>query len=238
MAKIHAFTNLIVLFISISILSACAPVSNQSPQDGSLSYRGGSLEEPLHQHSPVFIIEKPEHDYNRIATPVPVLNGKDKPTISMDTESATVFAEERVWEGNSGNYTNLIYRIHFSEIPFRLWPLHLGAGKNIGLFVIITINDNNQPLLITTLHTCGCYLSFTPTSYLDPKYFPDNWSIDRQYIYGEDLPAFLKFQNNQSSEKITLLLRESTHRVKNIFIGDETPPTLLKNKFTISPSLT
>lgn len=225
MTRIHYIFSQIACFLCIVFLSSCAPVSHYPTPDQTLTYSSNPDEDgPLHQHSPVFVIEHPEYDYNKIGTPVAHLRKPDKPTISIDTKQATVFAEERNWQGSHGNYTNLIYRIHFSEIPFRIWPLHLGAGKNIGLFVIITLNQDNQPILITTLHTCGCYLAVIPTSFLAPEYFPENWTQERrQNVYGESLPGVLEFKEATPTPKITILIRESTHRVKDVRIEPATP---------------
>lgn len=217
MRRIHAVFSLMVLSLLLSLLSACAPVRKLPPPQQLLAYRtqGEGL---LHQHSPVFVVEYPEHEYNRIGTPKAETFDAGSHRVYMDTGHATVFAEQRTWQGQKGSYTNLIYRIHFSEIPFRFLPFRLGAGKNIGLFVIITINADKQPLLVTTLHTCGCYLAFVPTSFLDPASLPDNWNQQQQYIYGEFLPGILPFQKGPPAEKVNILLRDGTHRVKNIWI--------------------
>lgn len=224
---------MLLLLVTI-VLSACASTDNRPILSVSPEITDNIRLDPLHLHSPAFIIENPEHDYNRIATPE-VTQADDTIQLLMNTDRATVYAEERVWQGQYGKYTNLIYRIHFSEIPLQVWPIHLGAGKNIGLFIIITLNDTNMPVLITTLHTCGCYLSFTPTSYLSPVHFPENWPEGEQYIYGEYLPTLLKYQEEHPIERLTLLIRDSTHRVKDISLSSNslTPPQ--NDSYTIAP---
>ena len=80
-------------------------------------------------------------------------------------------------------YTNFIYRIHFPEVPFDWYNLHITTGKNPGLLIIYTIEDPTAKLvLITTVHTCGCYLAFFPTEDLAKEAYPPNWPEETQCL--------------------------------------------------------
>ncbi len=171
--------------------------------------------------APVFVIENPEKPYNKIGIPV-VKEGKDSSDIIViDPSIPGIFVDERHFETAGGGYSNLIYRIHFPGIPFDLIPFQLGAGKNVGLMVIVTLNSSKLPVLYTTVHTCGCYLAFIPTSYMPDKAFPANWPQETQKVYLESLPAMLDFEGFVADNKrIMVLLRNGSHRVRDIRMGN------------------
>ncbi len=170
--------------------------------------------------APVFLIENPHVALNRIGTPKAVLNAANEETVFVDSSQATIYTETRDFTTLRGAYKNLIYRIHFKEVPLKIQPFYLGAGKNVGLIVIITVNAKNQPLLYTTVNTCGCYIAFIPTSYLPKQSFPGDWEKQRQSVFSENLPGFLKYKA-VNKEKIMILLRHGSHRVKDIWIEEE-----------------
>ncbi|MCF6267949.1 MAG: hypothetical protein L3J57_15635, partial [Desulfuromusa sp.] len=116
----------------------------------------------LNRYAPVFWIEEHAAAYNRIGAVRAMAEDK----IFIDPKSAVIYAEERQFSTAKAEYTNLIYRVHFPEVPGGFSPYFLGAGKNVGLLIILTLNAQGQPLLVTSVHSCGCYLAFIPTSYL------------------------------------------------------------------------
>jgi len=204
----------IILFLAVSTLCSCGSHSQSDTGPVLLAYHvdGDTL---LARNSPTFVVERANDDWNRIATPV-VKKENQKAKVTLDSSRATIYTEIRHWTGSKDRYTNLIYRVHFPETPFRLIPFNLTAGKNVGLLVIITLNSRQQPLLVTTVHTCGCYLAFLPTSYLDRQSWPPSWSADRQRVYGEILPGLLQLEHNFAKTPLILKIRESTHRVKEV----------------------
>ncbi|WP_419177061.1 hypothetical protein [Desulfosediminicola sp.] len=212
-----------VIFI-VSLMSSCSLHHTNVPESNLLSYDvdGDSL---LAQNAPTFVIERPGDDWNRIASPVIQENHRER-KVTLDSDTATIYAETRRWKGARDVYTNLIYRVHFTKIPFRLIPFNLTAGKNVGLMVIITINSRKEPVLVTTVHTCGCYLAFIPTSHLDQHSWPENWKSERQRIYGEILPGMLTIEQGFEESPLVLLLRESTHRVKDVHLHSDSESQL------------
>jgi hypothetical protein len=174
----------------------------------------------LGQYAPVFLIENHKERYNLIGTPAVEITKNTKERIYVDPEKATVYAQKRMFKTLKSTYTNLVYRVHFEKIPGGLVSFHLGKGDNIGLIVIITVNSRNEPILYTTLHTCGCYLGFVPTSYMPASGFPDGWERGRQEVYSENLPGFLDFKGaSLDRNKTVILLRNETHRVKDIWLS-------------------
>lgn len=217
MKRNHNAGCMIAFSLVLLFLSSCSSIQTLPPSDQLLNYnsKGEGL---TYRQVPTFIVEYPQYEYNRIGTPKVYTHKALGPRVAIDPEQATIFTEERRWQGSKGEYTNLIYRIHFSKIPNSIIPFHIGAGENIGLLVIITLNENEQPLLITTLHTCGCYLAIVPTSYLLPESLPENWNYGQQDIYGELLPGILMYQDTTPDERVSILLRDGTHRVKGLWL--------------------
>ncbi len=205
-----------VILIFLLGLSACASVPKPAPVESALHY----LPEPgvslLAKYAPVFWVEKYQVDYNRIGE----VKAKTPQKIWIDPDSPILYAEQRSFSTSKGEYTNLIYRVHFQKIPSGLSPFYLGAGKNVGLLLIVTLNKNQQPLLFTTMHTCGCYLAFLPTSFLPPQNLPKGWKSDRQEIYGESLPTFLDYADNAPrTKRLQIRLRPETHRVMDLWLA-------------------
>lgn len=168
--------------------------------------------------SPVFLLENTDKPYNRIGTPTVALDESTKEPVVVDPDKSAVYVHKSRFETAKGIYTNLIYRIHFQKVPFGIIPFYLGAGKNVGLIVVVTLNSRQTPVLYTTVHTCGCYLAFIPTSFLPESSLPDNWNIAApQKVYGEILPGILNFDNDLfRPAKAMIQIRDGTHRVKAV----------------------
>jgi hypothetical protein len=169
----------------------------------------------LEKYAPAFILEDTAKSYNRIGTPAVRDNGDGSgaPDVYIDPFRPTIYSMIQKFEEHGRAYTNLIYRIHFEKIPF----IQLTAGRNVGLIVIITLNQDNQPLLLTTVHTCGCYLAIVPTSNLAPKTYPESWNVGGQDVYGEHLPGLIKInQPKNDPDKFVFRIRAGTHRIMNL----------------------
>lgn len=204
----------LILFASF-LLHSCATIP--SPSD----YRENAFaaEENNDIYSPVFIIENSTESYKNIFLAGVVINGSWRSDFVVDPKTATVYFKKETFNTGSASYTNLVYRVHFEKVPFSLYPFYLTTGKNVGIFVVITLNKESQPVLFTTVHTCGCYIAFIPTSYLPEKSFPDKWDKKGQTVFGEELPGLLNYPKEfNSSLKPVIRLRSGTHRVKDLFI--------------------
>ena len=170
----------------------------------------GSL---LTQYAPAFIIENDQHAYNRIGTPTASIAPDGQEVISIDPDVATIYTRVDTFKTLRGNYTNLLYRIHFEQVPNGLIK-----GKNVGLLFIVTLDQDNRPLLYTSLHTCGCYLAFVPTTVMPEEFYPEQWQVSRQMIYGENLPARLHITGDSATLTPAFLIKDSSHRVKDILL--------------------
>jgi hypothetical protein len=171
--------------------------------------------------APLFRIHHHDEAHNRIGTPTVTFDGDGDEIVSVSPGKPTIYTQSRTFVTDKGRYLNLIYRIHFQKIPFRLFPFHLTAGKNVGLFVIITLNDKQKPVLVTTVHTCGCYMASIPTTNLPEASRPDDWPSNTVPVYGETLPSILPY-DTIANPRLLVTIRPDVHRVMNLEIVDQT----------------
>jgi hypothetical protein len=197
------------------MFSSCAFYPEAPQWQNSIVYTGEDREDLLHRNAPVFVAEEANDKYNRIGTPVAEID-QDQEVVRVDSDVGAIYTSVRHFSTQRGEYTNIIYRVHFSEVPLH----HLGAGKNVGLLVIVTLDDKERPLLYTLVHTCGCYLAFIPTSYLPETSWKKDWKIGRRSVYGENLPSYLAFSGAQQHNLI-VHLRPGTHRAQNVWLMTE-----------------
>ncbi len=167
--------------------------------------------------APLFVVAGQDQPANLIGTPAARRDQAGCVQVFVDPALPSVYFQEQTFSTSQGTYTNLIYRVHFPEVPFSLLPLHLTAGKNGGLFVVITINDQEEPVLVTTLHTCGCYLAIIPTSFLPETAYPSGWRAAGQRIYGVALPGRIAFAAGVAPRlKVEIVIRDGDHRVADV----------------------
>ncbi|MFP3983055.1 MAG: hypothetical protein ACLFV2_05110 [Desulfurivibrionaceae bacterium] len=217
---------LLLLIISVFLLSG--PVSCAvKPERDALRSRvtayvpSADRGEAFHRFAPVFVAEGSGEPHNRIGTPSAGYSG-DREEIHVDPSLPTVYVRRQHFSSGSDDYTNLIYRIHFPEVPCSIVSFHLTCGDNGGLLIYITLDEEDSPVLITTVHTCGCYLAFVPTNHLAKRSYPDNWDKDGQKVYGEVLPGGIVYSSSpeNSEERLVVRLRRDTHRVRDVAVAD------------------
>ena len=210
----------VIPLLAALLLSSCASTPKLPPLSELKVYEVSGDKSLLSSYSPLFIIENHDDRFNLIGTAVAEVTEDGREEISIDHSRPTIYTERRNFQTSRGSYTNLIYRIHFERVPFGLIPFHIGQGENVGLFTIVTLNSKNEPLLYTTVHTCGCYIAFVPTSYMPSGALPRGWGEGRQTVFGESLPSILSFNGLALDEtKTMLLIREGSHRVKDIWLA-------------------
>ena len=206
------------LFLLI-FLSACVTFPQHETNNNQLAYIADDDETISRRHLPVFIIANPNEKYNLIGTPSVKITGETKEEVYVSHERPTIYSETRKFTTPKNSYTNLIYRIHFEKVPFSIFPFFLGWGNNVGLIVVVTLNNEGRPILYTTVQTCGCYLAFIPTSYLPQDAFPDGWNNKTQTVYGESLPGSLNLKDIPFDQAtIQIFIKTGTHRVEDISV--------------------
>lgn len=218
----------ITMVMSIFLLGGCAGLifEENLPRQ---AYAASGVDE-FSRHMPVIVSERPRHSYNRMGQPEVIKQG-DQLQLRINPDMAMVYTEKRLFETANGHYTNLIYRLHFEKVPFSLLPFNLTTGKNVGLLLVVTLNSEQQAVLVTTVHTCGCYLAMQPTNDLPEVAYPDNWNTHQQSVYGAVLPGLLKLDGT-ADEKLVIYLQGETHRVNHI---DILPLHRVKTQYASQP---
>ena len=197
--------------LSVCFLAGCA--AEQSLQRPLMAYVAVDDGSRFAKHAPVFIVEAADEEFNRIGTPEASLDEDGAERIFVDPGTPASFVREMPFETEKAKYTNLVYRIHFERVP--AWNLTM--GRNVGLFAIVTLDQQERPILLTTVHTCGCYLAFVPTSHLPESYLPEDWCEEVQVAYGETLPCRIRLTDaSGTDQRIVITIRDETHRVRDI----------------------
>lgn len=169
------------------------------------------------RYAPILVPEYAGPSYNRIGKPSARYDSRGRERIFVDPDSAVVYVQQQDFETDRGRYTNLIYRVHFERVPFSLIPFHLTTGKNSGLLFVVTLDEQERPVLLTTVHTCGCYLAQVPTRYLPREAYPKNWNESGQKVFGMRLPGLLDYPERFDIDyRPIIFLKHGTHRIKDI----------------------
>ncbi|SCY76213.1 hypothetical protein [Desulfoluna spongiiphila] len=207
-----------LLIFLLLVFGSCATRSVPPTPHGVVAFIPPEEDTLLSRYAPAFVVEEPEKRYNLVGTPTAEAGEDGKEEIRVDPWRATVYTETRRFDTDGGTWTNLVYRVHFQETPGGLLPYYLGKGKNVGLIVVVTLDRNGQPVLYTTVHTCGCYLAFVPTTFLADAARPHGWPKDRQTVHSENLPAVIDIKGSPDAYRLMVLLRDATHRVRNMWV--------------------
>jgi hypothetical protein len=214
MMLIYRFT---VLFAAawVLFLSGCArPPSTSLPE--STLYLPAPPEATSSANTPAFLVKDADQKFNKIGSPAARPDDDQQPNIYVDPENPAVFFETRKFSTAKGRYTNLVYRIHFPEVPLSWTSINLTAGQNPGILFIYTLDEAENLLLVTTVHSCGCYLAFFPTEAMPRESLPIEWKAEPQDIYGYTLPSGLNFPSDKSDSRITFTLESETHRISGV----------------------
>ncbi len=210
-----------IWLVVILVLSGCAYSQRGIEEKVHTVYMAQEGQDPLiSQFSPVFLTYNHRESYNRIGRPSAEANDKGDVKVYVDPGSPVIYFMTRNFSTDKGSYTNLIYRIHFPEVPYSLIPFHLTAGQNVGLLFVITMDENQRPLLFTSAGTCGCYTAVVPTSYLPKDAYPEGWKNEPLKVYGEKLPPLLHYEKG-SRPKLLVHLRAGVHRIMDVQVVEE-----------------
>lgn len=207
-----AIRNILLPCVLLILLVGCAaPILNR-PEDVRLVMASGLTENGDHP-SLSFLVSEWQQPYNRIGKVRAEESGGFE-RVFVDPQQAVIYHGRRVFSTERAAYTNLVYRIHFPKTPFSLIPFYFTAGNNPGVLVIITLDGENRPILVSTVNTCGCYVAIIPTSYLVAEAYPADWPEKEQSVYGEILPAHLSM--TMPADGLLVSVGPSTHRVTDV----------------------
>ncbi len=211
----------VVMLSALMIFSACAHHQRLPPEKTLSVYSahdGGDAQ--LRRYAPLFQTYDYRAAYNRIGSPSARYDDQGREQIFVDSQKPAVYYLKRSFSTKKDRYVNLVYRVHFPKVPFSVIPFNLSAGSNVGLIVVITLDSRERPVLVTTVHTCGCYLAIVPTSYLPRNSLPLKYKEVPIRVYGEKLPWQLNYSAAENP-KLLVHLRPEVHRVMDLEIIPE-----------------
>jgi hypothetical protein len=223
---------LLVVTLWALFLNGCSHQTPASTSSGLALYLPPASWTTEASLSPAFIVKDPDKNFNRIGTPSARTVNGDTIDIFIDPESSALFFESQEFSTAKGSYTNLIYRIHFPEVPLDWTSINLTGGKNPGILIIYTLDSARNLVLVTTVHTCGCYLAFFPTRSMPQGSLPKDWPTTSQSVYGYTLPSQLDHRSKDTESRIAFTLENETHRIGSVTVID------LKDQQAIQPQVT
>jgi hypothetical protein len=215
LAQLAALLGLILAMT----LGGCAHLNQVNLQVKPASYIPvGEAPELVRRYAPVFVVHNPHQIHNRIGSPKASLDEQGLEVIEIDPDKPAVFYQTAQFKTKRASYTNIFYRVHYPATPASLIPFFIGWGNNMGNFIVITFNDRNQPVLVTTVGTCGCYAVSIPTTALPAGALPIGWSGQPLEIYGETLPPLLDYAA-KPDYRLLVEFRPGEHRVMAISLA-------------------
>ena len=204
-----------LLLLVLSCIS-CSIVTRSEPGRVELFHASLTDDHTIDAFVPVFLVQGADKTCNRIGLPKVRLDADGRLVVDVDPSQAALFVNEQDFSTTRGQYRNLIFRVHFEKIPFSLSEWHLGAGNNPGLIVVLTLNRANEAVMVTTVHTCGCYLAFIPTDSLPPAARPTHWPEQSQRVYGKTLPAVIGAPLVGANSRVLIVIDGGSHRVSDV----------------------
>jgi hypothetical protein len=202
-----------ILFIFIVLLPGCAGRPILVGQEEQIVVGAAQQASLVSSLAPSFALQSAQLPHNRIGR-VEAIKKDGRESVCVNADFPVIYVGSSHFSTEKATYTNLIYRIHFSETPFAMVPFALSAGKNVGILVILTLDAQHKTILVTTANTCGCYAASIPTKSLAPDLYPDKWPLERLSVYGERLPARLPLV--KEDERIQVVVRADVHRVMDV----------------------
>ena len=210
--------RLLLFILSGIVISGCAAKDIRTQNATPLTYlseTSGGL--GIKHHEPAFIVNGGDA-FNRIGMPSATQEeAGSKAEVFVDENRPAMYLLEKTFKTSKASYKNYAYRVHFKGIPFSILPFHLTYGKNTGIMVVVTTDMDDNPLLVTTVHTCGCYRATVPTTHLDPSYLPDKWTGQPLDVFGETLPGILDFKGKENPQ-LVVNVRKDTHRITGLSV--------------------
>jgi len=171
----------------------------------------------LRAYAPIFVTREGRRE-NQIGSPAVRLE-RAREQVTVDTDKPAIFSEVRRDEINRVPVLQLVYRLHFTNQPVPFYEMH----RNPGVMAIVTLRaSNREPILFTTVHTCGCFLALLPTDQFPRAALPANWPESKKRVSGKTLPAIVT-QPVPGRSRLVVRLADRTHRVDDIATLSELP---------------
>jgi hypothetical protein len=156
-------------------------------------------------HAPVLEVEV-RGAFDRFGTPAWATRGTE---LRPRVEAGPAVVYQRIAHTRlAGRWRlQLVYTLWFDERPARS-SLDLLAGALDGVIVRLTLGDDGQPLLMDTIHACGCYHLFFPSPALRPR---EGAPAHEEWLFAPaPLPALA------ATQRLVVRIASATHYVSGV----------------------
>jgi hypothetical protein len=124
-----------------------------------------------------------------------------------------------------------VYRVHFEASKDNGFSRNGGKGDNVGLLLVVTLNEEGQPCWFNAVGTCGCFHAILPTSFLPKSAYPEGWDTKLQAVYGEHLPGLMAYPADfDETVRPIVYVRSGSHRVADLQVASI---DAVKEKFSL-----
>lgn len=162
-------------------------------------------------HAPVFEIEAGRSGLARFDRfGAPVWTDPQGRTPGVDAAQPVVYLRETQTLYRGRRLRQLVYTLWFPERP-PAGPIDILAGVLDGVVVRLTLGPDGAPLLLDTIHACGCYHLF----------FPASGVAARPAAPAHEEPAFVAatLPRLAPGERLVLRIASATHDVREVARG-------------------
>jgi type IV pilus biogenesis protein CpaD/CtpE len=133
------------------------------------------------------------------------------PTLTLDTSAPALYQHVSHTRYDSHNLLQLVYTLWFPARPKAPGSsFDLLAGKLDGIVWRVTLAPDGTPLVYDTIHPCGCYHMFFPTSGVQPKPAPQS-GIEWAFIP-------LTLPQVTAQDRIVIRVAARTHYIDRVSI--------------------
>ncbi|MCK8515682.1 hypothetical protein M0534_04990 [Methylonatrum kenyense] len=154
--------------------------------------------------APVIELER-DVAHNRIGTPV--WTGEGRPNVN--TAQPRVFhAMDSVRFG--GQVLPRIYYVYWFNSRPKSNPLDILGGRLDGMILRLTLAEDGRPLLLESLHNCGCYHQYYPLQALQ-EHARATYAEPPLVLSGPGLPG--------ERQRLTVVLRDRSHHLRRLYLG-------------------
>jgi hypothetical protein len=180
------------------------------------------LDRLLETHAPTFVVDT-RADFDRVGRPV---HGPDG--LATTTPAPVVFARAAHTRFAGRTRLQLVYTIWFPERP-PAYPGDILAGRLDGVVWRVTLDEDGAPLVFDSIHPCGCYHLFVPTSRVVAK--PADVSLDEQALVPATLPAIA------TGTEVVVHIESGTHQVRAVRVRESSPAAPIRYRITRDDAL-
>lgn len=160
------------------------------------------VERWLQWHAPVIEVET-RGDFDRFGAPV--WSGDAAP--GVDTRQPVVYRRLSHTRLGGRWLPQLVYTLWFPQRPPR-GAFDLLSGALDGIVLRLTLDEDGQPLLLDSIHACGCYHLFFPSAALKPR---AGAPTDQEWLFAPaPLPPL------DASQRLVVRISSASHDVAGL----------------------